>query len=100
MKDNVTDFNKFKADKIKKEEEKYNIELLQNILSKKPEELSGGEKFVYAQIKLLIPFQIKSKYTMGIIEFRGGLYVVNATPFNTFEYLGTIEEVISKFMGW
>ena len=100
MKDNVTDFNKYKEEKNKKSEEEYNLELLMNVLPKKQEDLSDGEKFVYAQIKLVMPFQVKETYTMGVIEFRGKLYLINATPFGTFEYLGKMEDVVSKFMDW
>jgi hypothetical protein len=100
MKDNVTDFNKYKEEKKRKSEDEYNKELLINVLTKKEDELTDGEKFVYAQIKLITPFQVKEKYTMGIIEFRNKLYLINATPFETFEYLGTIDDVISKYMDW
>lgn len=100
MKDNITDFNKFKEDKKRREEDEYNLGLLKNVLAKNEEDLSDGEKFVYAQIKLVTPFVVKEKYTMGIIEFRNVLYLINATPYGTFEYLGKIDDVISKFMEW
>ena len=100
MRDNITDFNKFKEDKQKRERDKYNLELLMNVLAKNEKDLSDGEKFVYAQIKLVSSFIIKEKYTMGIIEFRDVLYLINATPYGTFEYLGKLDDVISKYMEW
>lgn len=100
MKDNITDFNKFKEDKKRREEDKYNLDLLTNVLVKNEKDLSDGEKFVYAQIKLISSFIIKEKYTMGIIEFRGVLYLINATPYGTFEYLGKLDDVITKYMEW
>jgi hypothetical protein len=100
MKDNITDFNKFKEDKKRREEDKYNLDLLMNVLVKNEKDLSDGEKFVYAQIKLVSSFIIKEKYTMGIIEFRGVLYLINATPYGTFEYLGKLDDVITKYMEW
>lgn len=100
MKDNITDFNKFKEDKHKREQDKYNLELLMNVLAKNEKALSDGEKIVYAQIKLVSSFIIKEKYTMGIIEFRDVLYLINATPYGTFEYLGKLDDVISKYMNW
>lgn len=100
MRDNITDFNKFKEDKKRREEDKYNLDLLMNVLAKNEKDLSGGEKFVYAQIKLVSSFIIKEKYTMGIIEFRDVLYLINATPYGTFEYLGKLDDVISKYMEW
>jgi hypothetical protein len=100
MKDNITDFNKFKEDKKRREEDKYNLDLLMNVLVKNEKDMSDGEKFIYAQIKLVSSFIIKEKYTMGIIEFRGVLYLINATPYGTFEYLGKLDDVISKYMEW
>jgi hypothetical protein len=100
MKDNITDFNKFKEDKQKRERDKYNLEVLMNVLAKNEKALSDDEKFVYAQIKLVSSFIIKEKYTMGIIEFRDVLYLINATPYGTFEYLGKLDDVISKYMNW
>jgi hypothetical protein len=100
MKDNITDFNKFKEDKQKRERDKYNLEILMNVLAKNEKALSDDEKFVYAQIKLVSSFIIKEKYTMGIIEFRDVLYLINATPYGTFEYLGKLDDVISKYMNW
>lgn len=100
MKDNITDFNKFKEDKQKREQDKYNLEVLMNVLAKNEKALSDDEKFVYAQIKLVSSFIIKEKYTMGIIEFRDVLYLINATPYGTFEYLGKLDDVISKYMNW
>ena len=91
MKDNITDFNKFKEDKKRREEDKYNLDLLMNVLAKNEKDLSDGEKFVYAQIKLLSSFIIKEKYTMGIIEFRDVLYLINATPYGTFESVSSTE---------
>ena len=100
MKDNVTDFNKFKEDKKRREVDKYNLDLLMNVLAKNEKNMSDGEKFAYAQIKLVSSFIIKEKYTMGIIEFRDVLYLINATPYGTFEYLGKLDDVISKYMDW
>jgi hypothetical protein len=100
MRDNITDFNKFKEDKKRREEDKYNLDLLMNVLVKNEKDMSDGEKFIYAQIKLVSSFIIKEKYTMGIIEFRGVLYLINATPYGTFEYLGKLDDVISKYMEW
>ena len=100
MKDNVTDLNKFKENKMKKTEEEYNLELFQKIIPKSQEELTEGEKYVYAQIKLLCPFQIKEKYTMGLVEFRGKIYLVNAIPGNKFEYIGEIDDIIANYLGW
>lgn len=100
MKDNITDFNKFKEDKKRREKDKYNLDLLMNVLAKNEKDLSDGEKFIYAQIKLVSSFIIKEKYTMGIIEFRDVLYLINATPYGTFEYLGKLDDVISKYMEW
>ena len=99
MKDNVTDFNKFKEEKMKKSEDEYNLELFLNVIGKKQEDLSGGEKYIYGQIKLLCHFPFKEKFTMAIVEFRGKLYLINATPENTFEYLGELNEIISKYLG-
>jgi hypothetical protein len=100
MKDNLIDFNKFKEGKNKKSEEEYNLELFQNIITKSQEELTDGEKYVYAQIKLLYPFQVKEKFTMALVEFRGKTYIVNAVPGNKFEYIGEIEDMIFKYLGW
>ena len=100
MRDNITDFNKFKEDKKRREKDKYNLDLLMNVLAKNEKDLSDGEKFIYAQIKLVSSFIIKEKYTMGIIEFRDVLYLINATPYGTFEYLGKLDDVISKYMKW
>lgn len=100
MKDNLIDFNKFKDEKNKKSEEEYNLELFQNIITKSQEELTDGEKYVYSQIKLLCPFQVKEKFTMALVEFRGKLYIVNAVPGNKFEYIGEIEDMIFKYLGW
>ena len=100
MKDNITDFNKFKEDKKRREIDKYNLDLLMNVLAKNEKNMSDGEKFVYTQIKLVASFIIKEKYTMGIIEFRDVLYLINATPYGTFEYLGKLDDVISKYMDW
>lgn len=100
MKDNITDFNKFKEDKKRREEDEYNLGLLMNVLVKNEKDLSDGEKIVYAQIKLVSSFIIKEKYTMGIIEFRDVLYLINATPYGTFEYLGKLDDVIAKYMEW
>lgn len=100
MRDNLIDFNKFKEGKNKKSEEEYNLELFQNIITKSQEELTDGEKYVYAQIKLLCPFQVKEKFTMALVEFRGKTYIVNAVPGNKFEYIGEIGDVIFKYLGW
>ena len=100
MKDNVTDFNKFKEEKMKKNEDEYNLELFMNVISKKQEEMTDGEKFVYRQIKLVCCIPFKEKFTMAIVEFRGKLYLLNATPEKTFEYLGNFEDIISKHLGW
>ena len=100
MKDNITDLNKFKEEKMKKSEEDYNLELFQKVIAKSQEELSDGEKYVYAQIKLLCPFQVKEKFTMALVEFRGKLYLLNAIPGNKFEYLGEIDDIIFNYLGW
>ena len=100
MKDNITDFNKFKEDKKRREEDKINLDLLMNVLAKNEKNMNDEEKFIYAQIKLISSFIIKEKYTMGIIEFRNVLYLINATPYGTFEYLGKLDDVISKYMKW
>ena len=41
MKDNITDFNKFKEDKQKREQDKYNLDLLMNVLAKNEKDLQG-----------------------------------------------------------
>ena len=71
MKDNLIDFNKFKEEKNKKSEEEYNLELFQNVITKSQEELTDGEKYVYAQIKLLYHFLefICYHYTRNYINF-------------------------------
>lgn len=100
MKDNVTDLNKFKENKVKKNEDSYNLELFQKVITKSPTELSDGEHYIYTQIKLLCPFQIKDKFTMVLVEFRGKIYLLNVIPGNKFEYIGEIDDIIFDYLGW
>ena len=100
MKDNITDLNKFKEEKNKKSEEEYNLELFQNVITKSQEELTDGEKFVFAQIKLLCPFQVKERFTMALVEFRGKIYLLNAIQGNKFEYIGEMDDVVYHYLGW
>jgi hypothetical protein len=37
---------------------------------------------------------------MALVEFRGKIYIVNAVPGNKFEYIGEIEDMIFKYLGW
>lgn len=100
MKNNLTDFNKFKQEKAIREADKTNLELLKKLVVQKYEDLEGADKFIYGQIKLLCHFPYAEKFTLAIVEFRGKLYLLNVAPGQVFEYLGEFNDIIKSYLGW
>ena len=106
MKDNLIDFEaardkrlkqqledemkKFKEDELNK-----NTELFKEITGKNMVFLSEEELRAYQEVGVLCTFNLKDTYSMCIAVFRDQMYVINHVG-GKFEYIGKLEDVISK----
>ena len=106
MKDNIINFEELKKkkedelkqqeiDKQNKERKEQNTELFKEITGKATLFLTLEEMHAYNEIGVLCTFSLKGMYSMAIAAFRGQLYVINHIG-GKFEYIGTLEDVVSK----
>ena len=106
MKDNLIDFEALRNKKLrekeieenkKKEQEKLtkNEELFKEITGKATLFLTPDEMLAYQEVGVLCTFTVEDKYSMAIAIFREQMYVINYVG-GRFEFLGKLEDVISK----
>ena len=95
----VVDFNEYKLDKMKREENNKNIELFKRITTRPVKILDVDELKAYAEITPLFSIMYKDTYKIITVEFRDIIFVINYLGDGTFEYLGTFEEMFEYFIG-
>lgn len=102
MRDNLIDFEAIRNKKveekkrIEKEEKRVkNTTLFKGVVEKKMMDLTFEEMLVYNEVGVVCTFIVEGMYSMCIATFRDQLYLLNNIG-GKFEYLGKLEEVISK----
>ena len=106
MRDNLIDFeimrNKkieenYRKEKEKEREEKRmkNTELFREVVEKKMIDLTFDEMMIYNEVGVVCSFIVEGMYSMCIATFRDQMYVINNIG-GKFEYIGKLEDVISK----
>ena len=106
MRDNLIDFEairnkkveeKKRIEKEKEKEEKRvkNTTLFKEVVEKKMLDLTFEEMLMYNEVGVVCTFIVEGMYSMCIATFRDQLYLLNNIG-GKFEYLGKLEEVISK----
>ena len=102
MRDNLIDFEAIRNKKveekkrIEKEEKRVkNTTLFKEVVEKKMMDLTFEEMLVYNEVGVVCTFIVEGMYSMCIATFRDQLYLLNNIG-GKFEYLGKLEEVISK----
>ena len=96
--DKVVDLNNYKKESFEELKRRENIKLFENLVTRPLAELDLGELNIYSEIQPVYSFIYKNKYNMIITEFRGILFVTHYLGNSTFEYLGTINDILDVFI--
>lgn len=96
--DKIVDLNKYKEERFEELKRRENIKLFESLITRSIKELDLGELEIYSEIQPVCSFMYKNEYKMIIAEFRGIMFVMNYLGNSTFEYLGTIDEMIETFL--
>ena len=101
MKDNVTDLNKFKGERLRKNKEEHNTNLFIQLVTKNKNDLTDEEMFDYMQIQIHNVFIYKNKASMWILEFKNVMYLVNCIhpKGEQFEYIGKLDDIVGHYLG-
>lgn len=106
MRDNLIDFEtlrnkkieeKNRTEKEKKIEEKRmrDMEIFKKLVENEIKDLSFNEMILYNEIGVVCSFVVEGMYSMCIATFRNQMYVLNHIG-GKFEFLGKLEDIISK----
>ena len=97
--DRVVDLNKYKEERSKELKRRETIKLFEKLVTRPIKELDIDELNIYGEIQPVCSFIYKNEYKMIIAEFREMLFVMNYLGNSTFEYLGTIDEILDVYIG-
>lgn len=99
----VFDINDYRSKKeiekmeLAREKEKImNDDIIKEIISKPVKELTDKELDVYSEIRVIFSFRFREVHQVFVVEFRGQIYLMNFLGNGTFEYLGTLEDILEK----
>ena len=96
--DRVVDLNKYKEERSKELKRRETIKLFERLVTRPIKELDIDELNIYGEIQPVCSFIYKNEYKMIIAEFREMLFVMNYLGNSTFEYLGTIDEILDVYI--
>ena len=96
--DRVIDLIKYKEERSKELKRLENIKIFEKLVTKPIKDLNLDELNIYGEIQPVCSFIYKNEYKMIIAEFREMLFVMNYLGNSTFEYLGTIDEILDVYI--
>lgn len=92
------DLNEYKRNKQRREKEKNDLKIFQEIISKPMKDLTPEQQRVYNEVGVLCSFDFKEIHRVVLVIFRDVYYLLNILNDGVFEYIGKMDDIIDLYI--